>query len=198
MEVKTHPFRYFEYKLPNGRSVFLSNRPDVCDPNQIWKFLGENNPKIRFMFTDDYAVIPGKKEEPEVNTHWYCWIPGRDPAIEDIWTALLLMSRFDKMESIKYPMWMHCDSSTMRAPTFFGLYLNAVYPDKVKEICDPVRDWEKENGGRQWGWPDQYAEVEMRRNENTKNLIEYWQRGAETQAHYFMNNVLKNRLGSIG
>jgi hypothetical protein len=144
------------------------------------------------MFTDDYAEIP-VHFIPEIPTHWYCWIPGIEPAIETIWTALVLMHRFDKSED-KRPMWMHCDFSSMRAPTFFGLYLNAAYPDKVKEICDPLREAEKELGNRMFGHPDVYAYTEMERNPTSKVLIERWQEGGPDKAHYFMEWELKNMI----
>lgn len=190
-------FRYFEYKLPNKRSVFLSNRPDWCNPQQVQRFLcaqsNEAKPiRIRFLFTDDYSEIyPEKHWASDLPTHWYCWIPGLEPAIETIWTTLSLLSRYDKCPHYE-SIWMHCDFSSMRAPTFFGLYLNAVYPDKLEEICGPVRAWEKENGGRHWGWPDQYAETEMRRHATSRMLIQRWREGGEEAAHSFMVTELQN------
>jgi hypothetical protein len=185
-------FRFFEYKLPNKRSVFLSNRPDWCKPQQVQDFLVAQNIDIRFMFTDDYAEISKIKGWNRIPTHWYCWVPGLEPATEIIWTSLALMSRFDKSQPPNNSMWIHCDFSSMRAPTFFGLYLNAAYPDEVKEICDPLRKMEMESGQRMFGRPDEYAETEMRRHATSRMLIQRWREGGEDQAHAFMITELQN------
>jgi hypothetical protein len=190
-------FRFFEYKLPNKRSVFLSNRPDWCKGEQVRDFMSDKSNdgdpiRVRFLFTDDYAEVdPEKHWGDNIPTHWYCWVPGLEPAIETIWTALSLMSRYDKLP-YHNSIWMHCDFSSMRAPTFFGLYLNAAYPDKVKEICDPLRKMEEEQGHRMFGRPDEYAETEMRRHATSRMLIQRWREGGEKQAHAFMVTELQN------
>lgn len=173
-----HDFRYFQYDLPNGNRVFLTNRPDVCKKEQVMSFIETWNPDVRFMFTDDSG--PFDAVPVNIPTHWIPWVPGWDLRLENIFVFLSLMNHYNQTQCT---IWLHCDSSSMRAPTFFGLYLEAVYPTEVSEIVKPLKDYEKEINQRRWGHPDEYAQTSFDLDSDTKELIMAWRNGGEKAAH---------------
>ena len=96
------------------------------------------------------------------------------------------------MKSLNVPskVWMHCDSSSMRAPTFFGLYLSAVYPEQAKRICDQV-----DLGDFEWhSRPDEYAKVSMERDPGVKALIDGW---ASTGVGAAYQSLFEERKASV-
>ena len=84
-------------------------------------------------------------------------------------------------------IWLHCDSSSMRAPTYFGLFLHAIFPNQVQEICDKMgtspnlkMEWAK------YSCANRYANICFEVEPRVKEFIEAWQSGGEDGAHSFL------------
>jgi hypothetical protein len=167
-------FRYDRYILPNGRRVFLSNRPDVVIESQVLEFIKKETPVVRYQFTDnwvDFNYGPPKE--------WFLWVPGKNPTIESVYSFLHSMNNFDSKEGLDKSIWLHCDSSSMRAPTFFGLYLSTYYPNEMKSIVDaamPLKNMSR---------PDEYVETEFKLDKEVKTLVELLKK-SEADAYKFL------------
>ena len=168
------------FTLPTGRKVFMTNRYDCCEPELVEQFVKENDVGIRFMFTDDYL-----EPWPNVEWHWYPWIPTNDLPFEGFWAFLQTCSRWDlnPSNSIAKSMWFHCDSSTMRAPTFLGLYLRAVYGDDAAKDIIPIPEQASHFEDCFMGNPLNYSMNELDGNKRLKQLVEAWQKGGEIEAY---------------
>jgi len=184
--LKDNPLRWSRYILPCGSEVYLTQRPDVADPMTIGEFVREKKPDVRFCFTDD--IVPNRFPYGGVPFHWLPWVPGRDIPIENVFAFICMMRYYLERED---SFWLHCDSSSMRAPTYFGLFLHAMYPDKVQEICEAmVVHPESYTAYATHSRADKYASIEMdtERDDGIKGLIKAWQDGGETEAHKFYMN----------
>ena len=172
-------FRWTKYTLPNGREVFLTNRPDVIEDNSLSEWLEKEEPLVRFSFTDDF-VEPPKFSPP---WHWLPWVPGKDIVLENVFAFICMMDRYQK-KAYAGPIWLHCDSSTMRAPTYFGLFLKAIYPDKAKEICDNFVSSSDVNGMMgHYARPDAYADISFNSDPGISDLIKVWSQDGEKAAY---------------
>ncbi len=170
--------RWSLYTLPNGRDVYLTQRPDSADADSVVNFISSTRPLVRFSFCDDFIIPP-----TGVAWHWLPWVPGKDIPIENVFAFISMMDKYNQQVQ-KNPIWLHCDSSSMRAPTFFGLYLNAVYPSEMKEICKAMIvslnfDLKYANYSR----ADKYADISLSRDPGVKELIKAWNDGGEGMAY---------------
>jgi hypothetical protein len=164
-------FRYWKYELPGGTTFYLTVRPDSY-PEETAAWVAAAKPQVRFSFTDGLVGFDG------VEHHWYPWIPGKHLRPEFVYAALELMHHM--MSSGTKTFWLHCDSSSMRAPTFFGLFLMTRFPDDVKTICDAVAAHSpRDNCSR----PDDYASTSLLRDLGIRELVEAWRRGGPNAAY---------------
>jgi hypothetical protein len=176
--------RWCKYLLPCGRRIYLTNRPDNADGGQVEEFIRVVNPGVRFQFTDDN--FPRPKNDPPY--HWYVWFAeAKNPHIDVVYSAISMIGRCNKELPASQALWMHCDSSSMRAPTFFGLFLYANYnPDIVKSICDGVTiNKEREYISR----PDEYATVSFKLQPETKVLTDRWNNAGEWFAWRYLGEL---------
>jgi len=174
-------FRWTKYTLPSGREVYLTNRPDVIEDSSLDDWIRTEGPCVRFSFTDDYVQPP--MEGPP--WHWLPWVPGKNIPIENVFAFICMLERYSRMidrcyRTLTGPIWLHCDSSTMRAPTYFGLFLHAVYPDKVQEIVD-TKEFSKPT--MHHSCPLSYAQTSFKLDTGVKELIETWSRDGEKAAY---------------
>ena len=175
--------RYFKYTLPSGRRVYLTNRPDmVTDQNEIVEFGNIADPKVRFSFTDDF-VLENTLKAP---FHWYPWFPKKNPSIESVYAFINLMAGIYTKGTLIESIWLHCDSSTMRAPAMFGLFLHAYWYLHIEKICEPLKRLEEESGSRLWGRPDECAETAFELQPELLTLIRKFQVGGNELAHEWL------------
>lgn len=167
-------FRWTKYTLPNGREVFLTNRPDVIEDNSLNEWLECWNPVVRFCFTDDYVIPPANGP----GWHWLPWVPGKAIPIENVYAYICMMDRYQKADP--GPIWLHCDSSTMRAPTYFGLFLHAIYPEKVQDI---IATRQTSKATQHHSCPISYSETSFVKDPGVKELIELWSKDGEKAAY---------------
>lgn len=182
--------RQYQYTLPNGRKVFLTNRPDsVQELDSIERFLQQHTPGVRFMFTDD-LVVPPAGGPP---WHWFPWVPCKNPPLENIFAFICQMDHFDRTTPTRQAAWLHCDSSTMRAPTYFGMYLHALFPGQVETIQSTVQI----NEGSYDHVSDitQYSAVEFKRQPKSLELIQAWNRGGVKAAYEVYMRVERPTIG---
>lgn len=183
--------RYSKYVLPCGREVYLTQRPDVMEPNSLCTFLKTVKPIVRFQFTDNMVKYPFthfKDEEAEnilldAQSHWYPWVPGKNIPIECVFAFICLMDSYVKKAS--GAIWLHCDSSTMRAPTFFGLYLYALYDaETVLDICEKMTVSDNfDLKYAQYSRADRYAKTSIRKDPGVRELVDSWRSGGMQKAH---------------
>lgn len=170
---------WWKYVLPTGRKVFLTVRPDCFYNEKVVAFIHMQNVGIRFSFTDDPVFISDPLHEWPPH-HWYLWVPGIGFPIENLFSFFCHMQRFIEGTTNEASVWLHCDSSSMRAPTFFGLFVDAFYPGKLKEIVDAAEG----NSERLMSRPDEYAECEYKegRSGEARALVDAWLRGGWVEA----------------
>lgn len=171
-------YPYIKYELPNGVTFLLTPRPDRYTPLAVKQFKEQWNPKVRFQFTDDITEY-----EDDTPFHWYSWIPGKKLPTELVWTAVSLISKYAKQHGV---IWMHCDSSSMRAPTFFGHWLRATQSPETAEDLVAKGEW---TDGRQQSSPIYYSETSLKMDPGMKELIEVWQTAGEQAAWQHINKV---------
>lgn len=169
------PYPFVPYKLPNGTRVLLTPRPDVHLPKDVAQFIDDHEPKVRFQLTDDQMRRPILRPS---RVHWYPWRPGRRLPVELVYPALVLLDGYVKK---RQTIWMHCDSSSMRAPTFFGLYLRAYWPEQIESICNT--EWHLR--ARYHSSPVEYSSVSLRLDPEMAQMIRAWQLGGEVGAYSF-------------
>ncbi len=179
--------RWSKYILPKGRKVYLTQRPDVAEVNSVGQFVLAKRPAVRFCFTDD--IVPSHFTHAGIPWHWFPWVPGRNIPLENVFAFISSMDFYNKNRLSERSIWLHCDSSSMRAPTYFGLYLHAIYPDKVTEICEAMTtsegfDLEYATYSR----ADTYADRSLGTDPGVQDLIKAWNKGGEKAAHEFYMN----------
>lgn len=180
-----------KYTLPDGRPVYLTQRPDRVKDNSVHEFIAEKSPFIRFCFCDDYVEPPPHGPE----WHWFPWAIKRGLPIENLFAFLSIMTHKLDRQFLSSPVWLHCDSSTARAPTFFGCFLRATYGDEVaKDIVSKVEfmperydpDYPRaEDGSFLFENPFTYSETAYRLDPGVKSLVESWRTGGEQLAREF-------------
>jgi hypothetical protein len=123
--------RWTKYTLPNGRECYLTQRPDSTEDTSLAEFIEDKKPIVRFQFTDDMVERP--PNDPPF--HWYPMSPCKNFSLDCVFPFITLMDSYVNSKE-KGAIWLHCDSSTMRAPTFFGLYLVCYFPVRtMMKIC---------------------------------------------------------------
>lgn len=183
--VRNNKFTHIKYRLPNGTSFILTSRPDAYEESQIDAFIEEFKPTVRFQITDDKMR---RETASSVPFHWHSWFPGRRLPVEVAFQCLSLLNYYAhqcEKDTIIRKIWMHCDSSTMRAPTFLGLFLNIHYKDSMEEIIEKSK---YNCSYRRKSCPKYYADISMNLDPGIKDLVENWQQGGEEQAHNFIAN----------
>lgn len=183
--------RWMKYTLPNGREVYLTQRPDRVDDQTVDDFIAQKNPSVRFCFCDDYV-------EPPIYGppwHWLVWVPGRKLPIENVFSFMSMMKRYDERTFISRPIWLHCDSSSMRAPTFFGCWLRANFkPEAVRDIVSKVEFYPERyephhprsrNGTFLFEDPIWYSNQSFKLDPGIKSLVRCWKMGGEKLAYTF-------------
>jgi len=180
---KDRPLRWSKYILPCGSEVYLTQRPDVADPVTIGEFVREKKPDIRFCFTDD--IVPNKFPYGGVPWHWFPWVPGKTIPIENVFAFICMMKYHLERENC---FWLHCDSSSMRAPTYFGLFIHAIWPDYMDTVVGSLDVKNVSLEYAQHSTPDQYSGYSLQRDPGIKGLIEAWQKGGEKEAYLFYMN----------
>jgi hypothetical protein len=167
-------YGYIPYRLPNDTKIYLTARPDAYHPRAVERFVTKFKPKIRFQFTDDPVDYQGQPR----TVHWYPWRPLRRLPVELIYPVLSLMNRYVNQRKT---MWLHCDSSSMRAPTFMGLFLLARYPEQAEEICRT--EWH--DRARDYTNPICSARTSFKLDPEVQQMIRAWQCGGEKMAYAF-------------
>lgn len=194
-----HKLRWHNYTLPNGRKVYLTVRPDeYCDKDEVARFIREKNPIMRFQYTDDWITPP--KDGPD--WLWFNWIPNGEPTLESVFASTSSLYHInEETEDIGRSLWLHCDSSSMRAPTYFGLFLHAVYPDKVDEISETYDAYPTDIDHYEYkknSMPNRYAKItlESKKCLEIKKHIEAWKSGGEAAAyeHYMKRSDSRENI----
>lgn len=175
--------RWTTYVLPNGRKVYLTQRPDSADKDSVQRFIDEKRPIVRFQFTDDMVERP--PNDPPM--HWYPWVPSKNIPIECVFAYVSLMYDYVN-SSLEGSIWLHCDSSTMRAPTFFGIYLITHYHAKVMlKICHKAEYSEQSFEFASKSRSDKYLRYALRKDPGVKELVQAFQKdGKKGGYHCFM------------
>jgi len=182
------PIRYSQYRLPNGVLVFLTQRPDRAEASSVEEFILKKCPNTRFCFTDDF--VKPMPHYDSVPWHWFPWVPNKNIPIENVFAFINVMHHCVKFK--RGSIWLHCDSSSMRAPTYFGLFLYALYPDKIEEICNNMT---VNKGGldlkyAKYSCAKKYAEISIKSDPGIKELISAWQEGGLKDAYeYYMQDI---------
>jgi hypothetical protein len=175
--------RWFKYTLPSGRLVILTNRPDrVSNPSEVSAFINEHNPACRVYFCDDIVDPVWASKVP---SHWYPWVPGRSLPAEHVYAALTVIDEYIGKTTDNRAIWLHCDSSTMRAPTFFGHWLRAHYADNVVEkiVAGVEYDPRREPGLPLYENPIEYAQFSRDRDPRVADLVEAYRSGGNEAAY---------------
>lgn len=170
-------FSHIKFQTPTN-NVYFTSRPDVYEKESVLQFIETEKPDIRIQLTDDML-----EWIPDLPFHWHTWIPGKNIPIEQVWNVLNLLHYYREKT-----VWMHCDSSTMRAPTFFGLYLLAFHKDQAMEISEKAK-WSDE---RYNPTPLRYAQTSINLDPGIKELIENWQ--ISTKDAYIFLMRYQNRI----
>jgi len=190
MDREYKAIRWSKYTLPNGRAVYLTQRPDRAEKSSVRDFIKETKPLVRFVFCDD--LVKPLRHLKLVPWHWFPWVPLKNIPIENVFAFISSMNHYNLNQAPqKQSIWLHCDSSSMRAPTYFGLYLFAVYPGLVKEITDGMTV----NPGGNYDYAKiscakSYADVAIKEEPGVKDLITAWNKGGEDYAYtHYMGRV---------
>ena len=178
-------FTYIKYTIPNKTKFILTSRPDSYDDEVVNEFILEHKPCVRFQLTDD----PMKKERAgDIPFHWLSWFPARSIPLEIAYFNVSLLNHYASKcenDAITRTIWMHCDSSSMRAPTFLGLYLFCYW---LKDIDSIISEATCTCDYRRKSCPKHYAETSMELDSGIKEMVNYWQSGGEDMAHNFISN----------
>ncbi len=186
------PMRWSKYILPSGREVYLTQRPDRA--THVREFLTETKPCVRFCFCDDLVNARHVKPYSKIPWHWLPWVPGANIPVENVFAFISMLAFYEKEKGLHESIWLHCDSSSMRAPTYFGLALMALYPEQYKSICEamttkPVEDLDYALHSR----ADKYAEVSLKQDPGISELIKAWNDGGEELAHGVYQTICEGR-----
>jgi hypothetical protein len=178
--------RWTKYVLPNGREVYLTQRPDSAESKSVDNFEKEKKPLVRFCYCDDF-VTPTKTP-----WHWLPWVPHEAVPLHNAFASIKSIDYYNKTADPKRPLWLHCDSSLQRAPTFFGLFLRAVYPNEEKSIVEAMTVCENSSFEfASYSRVDKYADISFQTDPHMKSFIESWKKGGESEAHNFYMNLNK-------
>jgi hypothetical protein len=177
--------RYSKYTLPNGRNVFLTQRPDsVEDQDSVYQFIVLNDVAMRFQYTDDLVDFP-----EVVPSKWFPWFLDQGLRIESVYASTVTLQLFNKILPIEKSLWLHCDSSSMRAPTYFGLFLHCVYPDKVEEVTKTLEVSDNfDYNYALHSTPDKYAGYSLKKDEGVKELVEWYQKDEKYAYRFLMGH----------
>lgn len=172
--------RWSKYVLKNGRECYLTQRPDCAEPNSVNEFIAETRPIVRFQFTDDYVNFPIFNP----TTHWYPWVPGDNIPLECVYAFMCLMDRYVHSSS-KGSIWLHCDSSSMRAPTYFGIYVfstnsarEAIKISKAMTVSD-----NSELKYATYSRIDKYVRYSLDQDRGVKEFVKAWKAEGEVGGH---------------
>ena len=168
----TRDMPWSRYTLPNGVKVYLTSRPDryISRDNTYTRLFGHltgQKPTIRLYFTDD--AIPGFLGEKAFWVPWFMDSDKREddnPTLSSIATATSILKTYDAGKSV---LWLHCDSSSCRAPTYFGLYLHAYYPKEIDSILLTRETNMKPD--YIWSCPKEYAQIDLDRDPRVEVLL---------------------------
>src|ERR1035438_6314888 len=80
---------------------------------------------------------------------------------------------------------MHCDSSTMRAPTNFGCFLFANYDRATVEkiVAEVEYSSDREPGMKLYENPIEYAETSFGMDPGIHRLVKAWRKGGQAAGH---------------
>ncbi len=153
------------------------------------KFIDDTSPSVRFCFTDDLVRMKTLGSYGAIPWHWFPWVPGKDIPIENVFAFISTFKNLDEVTGLNKSFWLHCDSSSMRAPTYFGLALHALFPNEMMSLCKEMatseNSWEFAHESR----ADKYAKISLERDPGVKELIAAWQSGGEAAAYeYYMRD----------
>lgn len=181
--------RWTKYTLPNGRVCYLTQRPDSADANSVQEFIKDKKPIVRFQFTDDMVDRPPN----DPNFHWYPWSPCKNISIDCIFSFITLMNDYVNSKE-EGSIWLHCDSSTMRAPTFFGLYLVCYLPVRIMmKLCMKCEysetSWQYASISR----ADRYLRHSLVRDPEVKEFVQACQKDRVNGAHTYYMDFYRER-----
>lgn len=183
--------RWTKYVLPNGRECYLTQRPDSAKPSSVQEFIADKKPIVRMQYTDDMVERP--PNDPQV--HWYPWVPCLNIPVECVYASCMMIDRYVNLPMSDYPgsIWLHCDSSTMRAPTFFGLYLITHFPVKtVLKICQKAEYSENSFEFASHSRADKYLRYSLLRDPGVKELVQAFQKEGHSGGYtYYMGRDRK-------
>lgn len=167
--------RWTKYELRDGRDVYLTQRPDRANLKSVFEFIEDKDPSVRFCFTDDYVNFTSTVTPWQ----WLPWLPQTDIPIENVFAFIAMMTR------ARGNVWLHCDSSTMRAPTYFGLYLYAHHTEsEVQQIVDgKTTSPGFDKVYAEFSCAKKYADICFSMQPEIKSLIATWQGYGEVAAH---------------
>lgn len=186
------PMRYSKYILPNGRAVYLTQRPDRA--SGVRGFINETNPGVRFCFTDDLVKSHHVKPWSKIQWHWLPWVAGANIPIENVFAFISMFDHYNREMSLTESIWLHCDSSSMRAPTFFGLALMVLYAKEYMQICEAMTVSENYSlEYANYSRADKYADISMKRDPGVEDLITTWQTFGEETAHKAYQEIAEIR-----
>ena len=172
--------RWSKYILPNGRECYLTQRPDSANPFSVKKFIDEKKPIVRFQFTDDFVDF--SMSSPPM--HWYPWVPHKTIPLECVFPFVSLMDRY-ALSNQEGSIWLHCDSSSMRAPTYFGIYVFSNYNAKIAiKIARAMTV--SENSRLEYASHsriDKYIRISLRLDPHIKEFINAWKKHGEFGGH---------------
>ena len=161
------------YRLPNRHKIYLTSRPDSYAKegesfSSSFYLLTGDYPKLRLYFTDDLILDKAPTVTPSIWVPWFVDEDKREsdnPTLSSIATAVSLIKSYECDT-----LWLHCDSSTMRAPTFFGLFLHTFYPDETDAILATRTTNMPEN--HHWSSPKGYAQINIDRDPKCLVVLE--------------------------
>ena len=186
------PMRYSRYNLPNGRAVYLTQRPDRA--SGVRGFIDKTNPGVRFCFTDDLVKSPHVKPWSKIQWHWLPWVAGANIPVENVFAFISMFNHYNEELSLDQSIWLHCDSSSMRAPTYFGLALMALFPMCDESICEAMTVSENfDYDYAQHSRADKYADISLERDPGIDKLVKAWQDGGEELAHKVYQDICEDR-----
>lgn len=162
----------------------MTQRPDAADADSVQEFIRYKKPIVRMQYTDDMVERP--PNDPPV--HWYPWVPCLNIPMECVYASTMLLDHYANSPE-EGSLWLHCDSSSMRAPTFFGLYLVCMYPVRTMlKICHKAEysenSWEFSSKSRS----DKYLRYSLDRDPGIKELVQAFQKGGHQAGYqYYMD-----------
>lgn len=169
------------YTLPNGNKIYLTSRPDGYAKegysfSSTFYLATGDHPHARIYFTDDLILDTVPTTTPSTWVPWFVDEDKREsdnPTLSSIATAVSLIKSYDCHSTIyggRNIIWLHCDSSSMRAPTYFGLFLNAFYPDQINLIMSTLETNMSDDYQR--SSPKRYAQIDLDRDPKVRVVLD--------------------------